>query len=116
MTIALIITSVLLGLLFAATGISKAFDTATAIRNAEHLGLNTRLSRAIGVAEIAAALSLFAGIFLTPLAVATAAAVLALMAGAIVYHARARDNLLAIAPALVTSAVAVAIIVLALNR
>ncbi len=110
-----LVTTILMGLLallLIATGTMKLLDNATARGNADHLGISANLSRAIGLAEIAGAAGLILGIFFVPLAIITATAVLILMIGAIVYHARAHDSFTAILPAVLTAAAALAIIVL----
>ncbi|MGO9285358.1 DoxX family protein, partial [Mycobacterium sp.] len=62
MHIATVVLSVLLAVEFAFTGLIKMLGTATARANAEHLGISLRLSRLIGVAELAAVVGLLAGI------------------------------------------------------
>ena len=101
MHIATIVLSVLLALELAATAAMKVIGTGTARANAEHLGVSLGLSRLIGIAELAAAVGLLAGVVVKPLAVVAAAAVVLLMVGAIGYHLKARDKVAAIAvPAL----------------
>ena len=92
MHIATVVLSVLLAVEFAFTGIIKILGTGTARKNAAHLGISLRLSRFIGIAELAAVVGLLAGIVVKPLAIVTAAAVVLLMAGALGYHLKARDN------------------------
>lgn len=106
--------SVLLAALFAVTGIMKVLDSATARSNAEHLGISPRLSHLIGLAEIAAAVGLLAGIAVKPLTVVTAAAVCLLMVGALGSHFKARDKAAAALPAAITGLAAVALLPLAL--
>jgi uncharacterized membrane protein YphA (DoxX/SURF4 family) len=114
MHIAIIVLSVLLALELAATGAMKVIGTGTARANAEHLGVSLALSRLIGIAELAAAVGLLAGLALKPLAIVTAAAIVALMVGAIGYHRKARDKIGAALPAVITAAVAIALLALAL--
>jgi hypothetical protein len=80
MHIATVVLSVLLAVEFAFTGIIKILGTGTARTNAARLGISSRLSRFIGIAEMAAAVGLLAGIVVKPLAIVTAAAVVILMA------------------------------------
>ncbi|CDO08323.1 DoxX family protein [Mycolicibacterium cosmeticum] len=108
-------TTILMGLsalLLITTGTMKLLNNATARGNADHLGISSNLSRAIGLAEIAAAAGLILGIIVVPLGIITATAVLILLIGAIVYHARVQDNFTAMLPAVLTAAAALAIIVL----
>jgi hypothetical protein len=102
MHIAAVLLSVLLAVELAFTGIIKILGTGTARANAAHLGISMRLSRLIGVAELAAVVGLLAGIAVKPLAIVTAAAVVLLMAGALGYHLKARDNGVALLPAAIT--------------
>ena len=111
MYIAATVLSILLALLLSATGIPKLLNGATARKNAAHLAISTSLSRLIGVAEIAAAIGLTAGMFIRPMGAVTAAAVVLLMVGAAIYHRRARDPLTATAPAIMTAVAAVAVVV-----
>ncbi|MGO9653390.1 DoxX family protein [Mycobacterium sp.] len=111
MHIAAVVLSVLLAVELAFTGIIKIVGTGTARANAAHLGISLRLSRLIGVAELAAVVGLLAGIAVKPLAIVTAAAVAILMAGALGYHLKARDNGAALVPAAITGLAAVALVV-----
>jgi uncharacterized membrane protein YphA (DoxX/SURF4 family) len=106
------VLSILLALLMVATGVPKVLNSATARKNAAHLAISTALSRLIGVAEVAAAIGLTAGMFIRPMATVTAAAVVFLMVGAAIYHRRARDPATAMAPAVITAAAAAAVVVL----
>ena len=114
MHIATIVLSVLLALELAATGAMKVIGTGTARANAEHLGVSLGLNRLIGIAELAAAVGLLAGLAVKPLAIVTAAAVVALMVGAIGYHLKARDKISAVLPAVFTGLVAIAVLALAI--
>jgi hypothetical protein len=114
MHIAIIVLSVLLALELAATGGMKVIGTGTARANAEHLGVSLGLSRLIGIAELAAAAGLLAGLAVKPLAIVTTAAIVALMVGAIGYHVKARDKISAVLPAVITAGVAIALLALAL--
>jgi uncharacterized membrane protein YphA (DoxX/SURF4 family) len=112
MHIATVVLSLLLALELAATGTMKVIGTGTARANAEHLGVSPQLSRLIGVAELAAAVGLLAGIVVKPLAIVTAAAVVLLMVGAIGYHLKPRDKAAAVLPAVITGLAAIALLVL----
>ena len=112
MHIATVVLSVLLAVEFAFTGIIKILGTGTARTNAEHLGISLRLSRLVGIAELAAVVGLLAGIAVKPLAIVTAAAVVLLMAGALGYHLKARDKGAVLFPAAITGLAAIALLVL----
>lgn len=116
MHIATVVLSVLLAVELAATGAMKVLATGTARANAEHLGVSPRLSRLIGVAEVAAVAGLLAGIAVKPLAAVTAAAVVVLMVGAIGYHAKAHDKVGAALPAVITALIALALLFLTIAR
>ncbi|MFE0173250.1 DoxX family protein [Streptomyces sp. NPDC059002] len=111
----LITLTLLLAVLFAFTGTTKALNTVTARKNATHLGISTPLSRLIGIAELAAVIGLLAGLAFTPLATATAAAICLLMIGAAGSHLKAGDSAGALAPAAVTTLAAIALLVLTLT-
>jgi hypothetical protein len=112
MHVASIILSVALALALTFTGSIKVLNTSMARENAAHLKVSTQRFRLIGIAELAAVVGLLAGIAIKPLAIVTAAAVCLLMAGALGYHAKARDNFQAMLPAIITEAMAVAVVVL----
>jgi phosphoribosylcarboxyaminoimidazole (NCAIR) mutase len=112
MHLATVVLSVLLAVEFAFTGIIKVLGTGTARTNAAHLGISMRLSRLIGVAELAAVVGLLAGIAVKPLAIVTAAAVALLMAGALGYHLKARDKGAVLLPAAITGLAAIALVLL----
>ena len=75
-------------------------------------GISLRLSRFIGIAELAAVVGLLAGIVVKPLAIVTAAVVVLLMAGALAYHLKARDNGAVLLPAAITGLAAIALLTL----
>ncbi|WP_370501285.1 DoxX family protein [Mycolicibacterium sp. jd] len=114
MFIATAVLSILLAALLGYTGAMKVIHTATAADNAAHLGINARQSQLIGAAELAAVAGLLVGLAVRPLLIVTAAAVVALMIGAIAYHLRAKDPLRATLPAAVTAAAAIAALALTL--
>jgi DoxX-like family len=69
--------------------------------SAEHFGIEWPRYRLIGVAELAAAIGLLAGLVWPPLGVAAAVGMAILVGGALVMHLRAGDGLKHMAPALV---------------
>ena len=76
--------------------------------SADHFGIDWPRYRLIGVAELAAAAGLLAGLVLHPLGVAAAAGMAVLLTGAVIMHLRAGDGPKHMAPALVALAVTVA--------
>lgn len=113
MHIASIIVSVLLALEMAATGMPKVLQLSAVRASAEHLGVSVTLDRMIGAAQLAATIGLLVGIAYPALSVVTAAAVVLMMCGAIGYHVKAGDKVSAMAPAVLTAALAIAVAVLA---
>jgi uncharacterized membrane protein YphA (DoxX/SURF4 family) len=113
MHVAVIVLSILLAVEFAATGMMKVLETGTARGNAAHLGISLRLSRLIGIAELAAVAGLLGGLAFRPLAVVTAAATILLMVGAVASHLKAGDKAPAVLPAVITGFAAIALLALA---
>jgi len=66
------------------------------------------------VAELAAAAGVLTGLWWHPLGLAAAAGMAALLTGAVVTHRRARDNGKEMTPALLTRAITVAYLAIAL--
>ncbi|WP_162625538.1 DoxX family protein [Mycolicibacterium llatzerense] len=97
----------------AAIGAPKVLQISAVRDSAEHLGVSVDLDRMIGISQLAAAVGLLLGIAFPTLSVVTSAAVCLLMCGAVRYHIKAQDKIVAMVPAVVTAAVAVAIFVLA---
>lgn len=115
MHIAFIIVSILLALEMAIAGVPKVIQHNAVRASAEHLGVSVALDRMIGAAEIAAAVGLSLGLAFPALSIVTGAAVFLLMCGGIGYHAKVKDNLLAMAPAVLTAVLSAAVVVLAVN-
>lgn len=116
MHVVFIVLSAVLALEMAGAGIPKLLQLKAVRNSAEHLGVGVGLDRMIGVAEIAAAAGLAAGIACPPLSTLTAAAVFLLMCSAIGYHLKAGDKIVHILPAVLTAVVAVAVGFLATYR
>jgi len=110
---AFIVVSILLALEMATIGAPKVLQISAVRDSAEHLGVSVALDRMIGTAQVAAAVGLLLGIAFPTLSVVTGAAVCLLMCGAVRYHIKAQDKIMAMLPAVVTAAVAVVIVVLA---
>ena len=113
MHIAFIVLSVLLAVEMAVTGAPKVFQLSVVRASAEHLGVSVALDRMIGLAQVSAAVGLLLGITFPALSVVTGAAVCLLMCGAVGYHVNAKDNVVAMLPAVLTAAACAAVVMLA---
>jgi uncharacterized membrane protein YhaH (DUF805 family) len=82
--------------------------------SARHFGIPWSRYRLIGVAELAAAAGVLAGLWWHPIGVAAAAGMAALLIGAVVTHRRAGDSGKEAAPALLILVIAVVYLVIAL--
>jgi uncharacterized membrane protein YphA (DoxX/SURF4 family) len=111
MLVTSIILNVLLAAVFLFSGGRKVVGGTAVTGEATHLGLPPTGYRAIGVAEVAAAVALLVGLVWAPLGIAAAAGLVLLMPGAVIAHVRAGDGPAAWAPAIVlTVVVAVALV------
>ena len=110
---AFIVLSIVLALEMAASGVPKILQISAVSDSAKHLGVRQALDRMIGISQAAAAVGLLLGIAFPMLSVVTGAAVCIQMCGAVGYHVKAQDKIMAMLPAVVTAAVAVAVVVLA---
>jgi hypothetical protein len=77
-------------------------------KSAAHFGIPWRRYRLIGVAELAAAAGVLAGLWWHPLGMAAAAGMIVLLTGALLTHRRALDSAKEMAPALLTLAITIA--------
>jgi len=84
-------------------------------QSAEHFGILWPRYRLIGVAELAAAAGILAGLWWHPLGVAAAAGMVLLLTGALITHRRALDSAKEMAPALLTLAITLAYLAIALT-
>ena len=82
---------------------------------AAHFGIPWPRYRLIGVAELAAAGGVLAGLWWHPLGLAAAAGMVLLLLGALITHRRAADSGKETAPALIALAVTIAYLVVALT-
>lgn len=110
MHITFLVLTGLLAVIFAVSGIPKVLNVGFAQGNAEHLGITTLLSRAIGLVEVIAVCGLLAGISIKPVSILTATGIAGLMVGAIGYHLRAKDGPTKLLPAVVTGGLALSLI------
>ncbi|MGH3310664.1 MAG: DoxX family protein [Streptomyces sp.] len=114
MEIATTVTTVLVALVAAASGIPKVIGMAQTRAEAEHLGVPRTGYVVIGALEIAAGAGLLVGLAWPPLAVAAAVGLVLMMLGAVTSHVRVRDRFAAMVPALVVGALAAAALALRL--
>jgi uncharacterized membrane protein YphA (DoxX/SURF4 family) len=84
-------------------------------KSAVHFGIPWRRYRLIGVAELAAAAGLLAGLWWHPLGVAAATGMVVLLTGALITHRRALDSAKEMAPALLTLAITIAYLAVAVT-
>lgn len=97
---------------FASLGAAKVARTPAMVARAGHVGFSAERYQLIGVAELAGALGILLGLAFTPLGYAAAAGLVALMAGALLTHARQGDGPGEMAPALLFATGAVAYLAL----
>jgi uncharacterized membrane protein YphA (DoxX/SURF4 family) len=84
-------------------------------QSAEHFGIRWPRYRLIGVAELAAAAGVLAGLWWHPLGIAAAAGMTLLLTGALITHRRAADSGKEMAPALLSLAITIAYLAIALT-
>ena len=84
-------------------------------QSAEHFGIPWPRYQLIGVAELAAAAGILAGLWWHPLGLAAAAGMTLLLTGALITHRRAGDSGKEMAPALAALAITIAYLAIALT-
>lgn len=109
---ALVVLTVVVGLVLAAAGGAKVAAVPDMRSRAAHLGFSVRSYRVIGGLELLGVAGLLAGLAWTPLGVAAAAGLVAMMIGAVVCHLRAGDHAREVVPAVVVAAAVCAVLVL----
>lgn len=100
--------SILLAAACLVPGSAKLLGHPKMQKSAAHFGIPWRHYRLIGVAELAAAAGVLAGLWWHPLGVAAAAGMVVLLIGALITHRRALDTAKEMAPALLTLAITIA--------
>jgi uncharacterized membrane protein YphA (DoxX/SURF4 family) len=88
-------------------GSAKVLGHTKMQKSAAHFGIPWRHYRLIGVAELAAAAGVLAGLWWHPLGVAAAAGMVLLLIGALITHRRALDSAKEMAPALLSLAITI---------
>src|SRR4051794_12902260 len=109
------IVSILLAALCLMPAFAKLSAQPAMQASAEHFGIEWPRYRLIGVAELAAAIGLIAGLVWRPLGVAAAAGMAILLAGALLMHQRAGDSPKHMAPAIVVLLVTIGYLVVAIS-
>jgi len=84
-------------------------------KSAAHFGIPWHHYRLIGVAELAAAAGVLAGLWWHPLGVAAAAGMAVLLTGALITHRRALDSAKEMMPALLALAITIAYLAIAVT-
>ena len=100
--------SILLAAACLVPGSAKLLGHPKMQKSAAHFGIPWHHYRLIGVAELAAAAGVLAGLWWHPLGVAAAAGMVVLLIGALITHRRALDTAKEMAPALLTLAITIA--------
>jgi uncharacterized membrane protein YphA (DoxX/SURF4 family) len=98
--------SVLLAAVCLAPGLAKVLGLPRMRQAAAHFGISWRSYQLIGVAELAAAAGVLAGLLWHVLGLAAASGMVLLLIGALVSHQRAGDRIKEAAPALVAFVIA----------
>jgi DoxX-like family len=104
----LLALSLLLATVCLVPGAAKAAAHPKMRNAAAHFGIAWRRYRLIGVAELAAAAGVLAGLWWHHLGMAAAAGMIVLLTGALIAHRRAGDTAKEAAPALIGLAVSIA--------
>jgi uncharacterized membrane protein YphA (DoxX/SURF4 family) len=105
--------SILLALLCLLPAAAKLSGQAQMRQSAQHLGIPWERFLLIGLAELAAAAGVLAGLRVRPLGVAAAVGMVLLLAGALIVHSRAGDAAKEQIPAGVALLVSIAYLVVA---
>ena len=108
--------SVLLAAACAVPAFGKLEAHPKMVASATHFGIPWTEYRLIGVAELAAAAGVLAGIVWPPLGVAAAVGNVLLLAGALAFHRRAGDDIHETVPAIVGLAISAMYLAVALPR
>lgn len=109
---AIVALSIVLAVAFGAGGAALLAGAAPLVANMDRLRVSAPIRLLVGVAEIAAAVGLLVGLSVRPLNAAAAAGLVALMIGAVWFHARAKDPAKEFAPAVVLGLLAAGLLVL----
>ena len=116
MTVTLVITATLLGLVAAATGLGKISKQAALVETLSQVGVRENQVPMLGALEVAGAIGLLVGIWVTPIGIAAAIGLACYFLGAVIAHLRKGHGVQEFAPALVLFVLAAVVMVLELNR
>jgi uncharacterized membrane protein YphA (DoxX/SURF4 family) len=105
--------SILLAAACLLPGLAKVLGHPKMQKSAAHFGIPWHHYRLIGVAELAAAAGVLAGLWWQPFGVAAAAGMVLLLTGALITHRRALDSAKEMVPALLTLAITIAYLAIA---
>ena len=107
--------SILLAAACLLPGLAKVLGHPKMQKSAAHFGIPWPRYRLIGVAELAAVAGVLAGLWWHPLGVAAAAGMFVLLIGALITHWRALDTAKEMAPALLTLAITIIYLAIAVT-
>lgn len=107
MSVATLVISIPLALMFGAVGTMKVLGHPAMVENAQHLGFSAGSFRILGLLELAGAAGLLIGLAVLPLGIAAGVGLVLLMIGGAILHVRASDPVKAAAPAVVFGALTV---------
>ena len=110
--VAIAVFGALTALFMLGGGVGKVTGQPAMRESAQHFAIEWEHYRFLGVVEIAAAVGVVAGLWLTGVGLAAGVGVTALMVGAVLYHARFGDPAKRTVPALVALAVSAAYVAL----
>lgn len=110
MSLALIV-ALALACAFAGLGAAKVAKTPSMLARADHVGFTAQSYQLIGVAELAGAVGVLAGLAYLPIGYAAGLGLLVLLGGAVATHLRRGDGPADLAPAAAFAALAVAYLV-----
>jgi DoxX-like family len=109
-----LIMSIALAVLSGALGAAKVFREPQIVARTTRLGFSVAGVRAIGALELSATVGLIAGLFWSPLRIAAAVGLTALLIGAVIAHLRAGDAVREAIPAIWVGVLAAATAILTL--
>jgi uncharacterized membrane protein YphA (DoxX/SURF4 family) len=116
MTIALIVTASLLGLIATASGIQKLRKDPKVLEVMHSVGVKDNQLPILAGLEIAGALGLLIGIWIPPLGIAASIGLALYFLGAVVAHVRAKDSVKGLAAPLIFAILGLAIVWLEFAR
>jgi uncharacterized membrane protein YphA (DoxX/SURF4 family) len=111
-----IVLSVLLAAACLVPALAKLGSHPKMLASAGHFAIPWSRYRLIGVAELAAAAGVIAGLLWPPIGVAAASAMAVLLLGALSVHRRSADPIQEAAPAVLTLAISLAYLAVTLTR